>query len=589
VRLVLVVSLLVGLTLGPAAASGAPKRTEGDRHGARIERLIAKHQHLATRRVDRFFFARPDGQTHWLRDALISAAHEALWQAAKDAETGEIAHFAGYARQAIDWAISKAWQEHGELSVHYRRQAKAIRRSERRVAGTSGLPARAEATAAEMGISPEKLARLQRRIRRDRRARTPESLSDEPHQRKLHQGSSPEEILAQAETRAQLGAAIERLPWPMRQVIAGFDLDQRPAAELARELGLALDVFYKYRREALTILADIFRVQNSAPWSPAKEVHPGAQIIARRDDPRIGELIDRLPGDLGPLIKMYYRDQRPIELIQRELSIDDLLSFHSRRGIALRLLKELFGVQDGTRAEAQIGVGPFFMLHFGTAEGRRIVAALPFPMRTLLTMYYRDKAAVDRICDRLQISKDEFDKVSKKAALTLFRRVFEARRGHGPSVDASLETAFVLDRLVDAKAAAASVALLPALERTLIASYFDRELTLQQIAARVKIELRYLKRDYLPRALKLLRAVHRGEATDPEAVFLRGKHSEPIKAIVARLPPAKRRFARLYYYEERSPAEIAVALGLKPSSVPAIKLAVVKRLGQELRRAGLLP
>lgn len=68
-------------------------------------------------------------------------------------------------------------------------------------------------------------------------------------------GTTPSQHVARREWRAQLSAALERLPDDYRRVIVLYDLEQRPIKEVARLLGRSAGAVFNMRARARRRLA----------------------------------------------------------------------------------------------------------------------------------------------------------------------------------------------------------------------------------------------------------------------------------------------------------------------------------------------
>jgi RNA polymerase sigma factor for flagellar operon FliA len=220
--------------------------------------------------------------SHVDRDDLRSAGLVALVQAARSFESDRGATFATYASVRIRGALVDQLRSVDWATRSVRRRNREIAETRERLAATPGRVADEAAVAAVLGLEVGDV----RRARHDADRATVSSLDVDHGLPRAELATSPEtgpeSSLELAERLEYLQVAVAELPARLRRVIEAYFFDERPMAEIGRELGVTQSRVSQLRSEAVVLLRDAL---NSAldPHLVQRPASPGGVVARRRD------------------------------------------------------------------------------------------------------------------------------------------------------------------------------------------------------------------------------------------------------------------------------------------------------------------
>jgi RNA polymerase sigma factor for flagellar operon FliA len=193
---------------------------------------------------------------HVGREDLVSAGQLALTQAAAAFDPGRGVPFAAYARTRIRGALidelrTVDWASRGVRS-RARSRDNAVEALGARLGRT---PTRAE-VAAELGTSIDDVAALDGDLNRSVVLSLQGFAAGVDVEGMVSsRAAGPEAVLLHRERAAYVVAAVQALPDRLRTVVVGWFFEDRPMAELARELGVTESRISQLRAEAMSLLA----------------------------------------------------------------------------------------------------------------------------------------------------------------------------------------------------------------------------------------------------------------------------------------------------------------------------------------------
>ncbi|MGF1648652.1 MAG: sigma-70 family RNA polymerase sigma factor [Kineosporiaceae bacterium] len=207
---------------------------------------------------------------HVAREDLASAGLVALVAAARAYRADTGVPFGQYARIRIRGAVVDELRRSDWATRGVRRDGRRLAAAEERLHGELGRSPTRQELASALGVPPGEVDRV--RADRDRAL----VVALDPHPGVAHgtsegvvggltasgilgdllvaPGGDPEAHVAHAERIGALLVAVSALPERLRAVVDGYDLRERPMAELAAELGVTESRVSQMRAQALDLL-----------------------------------------------------------------------------------------------------------------------------------------------------------------------------------------------------------------------------------------------------------------------------------------------------------------------------------------------
>jgi RNA polymerase sigma factor for flagellar operon FliA len=230
---------------------------------------------------------------HVRRDELESAGYEALVRCAASYDPSIGTTFTQFARLRVRGAVLDELRSADWASRGARRAERELSGAEDRLTHQLGRRPTAGELAAETGRDGEEIHRVRDRVQRsvvlslnalvgDGTVGLVESIPST--------GPSQDDTLIDGERNHVLSAAVQALPERLRQVVAGYFLQERPMAEIARELGVTESRVSQLRAEALVLLREAMNrhLEGEQPAAPEQ-----VGVAARRREEyysRVGAL-----------------------------------------------------------------------------------------------------------------------------------------------------------------------------------------------------------------------------------------------------------------------------------------------------------
>lgn len=202
------------------------------------------------------------------RDDLTSAAMLGLVQAVRAFDPSREAKFATFARVRIQGALLDELRSRDWATRGVRKQARHIESAQEALSNSLGRTPTDSELEQSMGTSGEQLHRLKADLHRA----TVLSLDGAPTDASRtpldvlavhHDQVDPADQLEQRELQAYVRDAVSNLPDRLRHVIVGYFLEERPMAELAKELGVTESRISHMRSEALALMAEAIQSATS--------------------------------------------------------------------------------------------------------------------------------------------------------------------------------------------------------------------------------------------------------------------------------------------------------------------------------------
>ncbi len=194
---------------------------------------------------------------HVSRDDLTSAAMMALAQAARGFDPERGVPFARFATLRIRGGIIDELRNHDWASRSVRIKARQRSAAEETLSAELGRHPTNHELATHLGVTVDELASVEEDVHRSvvlslqgfADAGTLEGMLP-------HQDPGPEDVLLNRERASYLVDAVAALPERLRVVVQGYFFEERPMAELARELDVTESRISQMRAEALALLKD---------------------------------------------------------------------------------------------------------------------------------------------------------------------------------------------------------------------------------------------------------------------------------------------------------------------------------------------
>lgn len=221
---------------------------------------------------------------HVSRDDLAGAGVVALVQAARAYNAASGVPFGQYARLRIRGAMVDELRANDWASRGVRRRNRRLTDHSDRLSAELGRPATDSELAEALSSTPAQIAK----IRDDADRASVLSLHagtqhiDLMTQTLAAGGPTPEERVVHAERIGTLLSAVSVLPERLRVVVTGYDLMERPMAELASELGVSESRVSQMRAEALGLLREAVTAAEEIPEQRSASDAPAGLAQRRR-------------------------------------------------------------------------------------------------------------------------------------------------------------------------------------------------------------------------------------------------------------------------------------------------------------------
>lgn len=193
-------------------------------------------------------------------DDLLSAARMGLAQAAVTYDPTLGVPFGAFASTQINWAMLTELRRADPAGERSREKIKLLRVASDTVTARHDRAATAKELATESGLSLEVVIEM---MKLDEMVKTTTSYEEyfapDTGRQAVDLTSSvilPEHAVEQSEMRRTLVRMISALPEPMRLIIRGIYLEDRPLKDLAEELGVSHPYVSKLRTRALALLRE---------------------------------------------------------------------------------------------------------------------------------------------------------------------------------------------------------------------------------------------------------------------------------------------------------------------------------------------
>jgi RNA polymerase sigma factor for flagellar operon FliA len=241
-----------GVTDGHAEAHGAydqDKRPTADE-------LVASAMPLVGYVVTELLARLPQ---HVRRDELESAGYEALVRCAASYDPSIGTTFTQFARLRVRGAVLDELRSADWASRGARRAERELTGAEDRLTHQLGRRPTAAELAHETGRDGEEIHRVRDRVQRSVVLSLNALVGDGTVglvENIPAGGPTQDEAVVTNEQMRVLAAAVQALPERLRQVVTGYFLQERPMAELARELGVTESRVSQLRAEALVLLRE---------------------------------------------------------------------------------------------------------------------------------------------------------------------------------------------------------------------------------------------------------------------------------------------------------------------------------------------
>lgn len=239
------------------------------------EQLVHQHLPLVGYLVNEVLTRLP---AHVERDDLVSAGLVALVQAARAYQPETGVPFGAYARTRVRGAVLDELRCADWAPRGVRSRLRAVARAEEALTAQLGRAPEMGEVAAVLGTSTAEVVSARADL-----VRSVQSLDayDGLLEDQLRDpGSTPEDNLLHTERLEVLRAAVECLPDRLRTVITGIFLEDRPLADIAKDLGVTESRVSQLRAEAMQLLRDGINSHLDPALVPAQERPSG--VVARR-------------------------------------------------------------------------------------------------------------------------------------------------------------------------------------------------------------------------------------------------------------------------------------------------------------------
>lgn len=268
----------MALQTPPPAPAQGPLRTSSARPArdrTAVEDLVRAHLPVVGYQVSELMTRLPG---HVQRDELVSAGLAALAQAAVGYDEATGVPFGRYASLRIRGALLDELRGMDWAPRGARARARALSSAEEALSAQLGRRPTRDELATAMGCPPGDVDAV--RAESGRNLLSLEAYDGTLSEVLPQSGPGPEEQLLQKEQVRYLHAAVTSLPSRLRVVVEGLYLDDRPAAEVATQLGVSESRVSQLRAEALGLLRDGMNSQLSPEMVQAPERPDG--LVARR-------------------------------------------------------------------------------------------------------------------------------------------------------------------------------------------------------------------------------------------------------------------------------------------------------------------
>jgi len=281
----------------PAGSAGVTDRPAGS------DQLVTANLPLVGYLVSEILARVP---AHVRRDDLTSAGYLALTQAARAFNPGRGVPFGRYAAMRIRGALIDELRGLDWASRGVRTRARTIDAAREQLTVSLGHPPGDAQVAAHLKVDAEDVRAVTGDVHRAG-VLSLQDVSDRVDLDGVLSGHepAPEQSLLYRERLGYLGDAVAALPERLRRVIEGTFFGDRPAAELAAELGVTESRISQMRTEALGMLRDGMNSQLD-PDLVAPPERPGGcsdrrreayyAVIAARPGLRIGGVPTPVPA-----------------------------------------------------------------------------------------------------------------------------------------------------------------------------------------------------------------------------------------------------------------------------------------------------
>jgi RNA polymerase sigma factor for flagellar operon FliA len=220
--------------------------------------------------------------SHVCRDDLVSAGMLALVTSAQSYDASRGVPFGRFAAIRIRGALTDELRTMDWASRGVRSKARELETARGELAAALGRTPRREEIAHAMGIAVSELDGVEADVQRAS-VLSIQGLTDNDGAELLPSvGDGPEALLLRREQLGLLRDAIAELPDRLRVVVEEYFFEQRKMADIAADLGVTESRVSQLRSEALAMLRDGMRAQDSAAGD-APRTSAGAR---KRNDAR---------------------------------------------------------------------------------------------------------------------------------------------------------------------------------------------------------------------------------------------------------------------------------------------------------------
>jgi len=195
---------------------------------------------------------------HVHRDDLVSAGMAGLAQAVRSYDEARGVPFDRYARNRIKGALLDELRRADWATRSVRARARQVAQMTEVLSPTLGRAPMPVEVAGALGWDPREVITLADDVNRAVVLAFDGLTADGVDMSEViaDTAPTPDEELVERERRGYLVDSVAALPERLRQVIVGYFLEEKPMAELAKELGVTESRISQMRTEALALLRD---------------------------------------------------------------------------------------------------------------------------------------------------------------------------------------------------------------------------------------------------------------------------------------------------------------------------------------------
>jgi RNA polymerase sigma factor for flagellar operon FliA len=217
---------------------------------------------------------------HVSRDELVSAGLLGLAQAARAYDPARSVSFSRFASSRIRGALLDELRSRDWASRSVRARARALTEATDRLTGALGRPPTTTELAEQLGTGHADLEQLRADLARSV-VLALDGLPGDTLRDVAPTDETPEEALAERESRAVLVAGVAHLPRRLRRVVLGYFVEELPMRVLADELGVTESRISQMRSEALALLKGALEAHERASESVLTLPSAGSAKAAR--------------------------------------------------------------------------------------------------------------------------------------------------------------------------------------------------------------------------------------------------------------------------------------------------------------------